>query len=71
MDSKMLKYEFNTEEVASLLRVLDGVQVSKIQNMKGALALVEKLQNPLNKSELVEKQELENLKALKEKYEKK
>lgn len=62
MAAKMLKYEFSVEEANYLLQVLNRVQIVGVQSAQSLLAMTQKLQNPVNASEL-EKAQLDELKA--------
>ena len=62
MNGKKLKYEFTVEESNQLLQMVNRVQIVGVQSAKAMLTLVEKLQNPVNATEL-EKEQLEALKA--------
>jgi hypothetical protein len=61
MEEKNLKYEFTGNEVNWLLNILNRIQVAGIDQAKELLFMTEKLQKPLNASEL-EKEQYEKLK---------
>lgn len=64
---KALKYEFSQEEVTYLLQALNRVQIAGVQAANSLVHMVNKLQNPVNASEL----EIQQLEFLKKKHEKK
>ena len=57
-----LKYELSTEEVNFLLGILNRAQVSGVQTAQALIAVVQKLQTPVNSEEL-SKEQYEELKA--------
>jgi hypothetical protein len=62
-----LKYELSVDVVNYVLGALNRNQVAGVQQAKDLLAVIELLQNPLNKDD-IEKEQYENLKG---KFEKK
>jgi len=67
---KPLKYELETVEVQFLLDALNRVQLNGVQTAQALVAIVQKLQNPMNSDEL-QKEEYEKLKSKFEKPSKK
>lgn len=67
MNDKKLKYEFSQEEANYLLQALNKVQIVGVNSAQSLVIMTQKLQSPLNATEL----EKETLEALKQKYEKK
>lgn len=65
MESKTLKYELTEQVVNYLLNAVNRVQINWVQAAKDLLAVVEILQNPINKEDL----DKETYEALKEKFE--
>lgn len=65
MNGKKLKYEFSQEEVNYIFQMLNKVQIVGVQSAQVLLAIIQKLQAPLNAMDL----EKDQLEALKTKYE--
>jgi len=62
-----LKYEISAEIINYILNALNRNQIAGVEQAKDLLAVVELLQNPLNKEDL----EKEQFESLKNKFEKK
>ena len=60
--NKALKYELSADEVNLLLGVLNKAQFSGVNTAQAILAVVQKLQSPLNKDE-IDKEAYEELKT--------
>lgn len=65
MSDKKLKYEFSQGEVQYLLQALNRVQIVGVQSAQSLVVMTQKLEKPVNASEL----EKETLEVLKSKYE--